>query len=91
MIEMMKLPDADERLRALVYMRQFNSRLSELRNDIKVIESACDDVKMCLELRKLLKVRQEHVPSTPHQLIDYAPAFQLELNLHARTGWCRWC
>lgn len=56
MIEMMKLPDALDRLRALVYMKQFHSRLSELRNDVKVIETACDDVKKSLELKKLLKV-----------------------------------
>ena len=56
MLEMLKLPDSEERLRSLMYMRQFHSRLSELRNDVKVIERACDDVKISLELKKLLKV-----------------------------------
>jgi hypothetical protein len=56
MLEMINLPDAEERLRALMYIRQFDTRLSELRSDIKVIERACDDVKMSLELKKLLRL-----------------------------------
>jgi len=56
MLEIMQLEDAEERLRALIYMRQFQNRLSELRNDVKTVVDACDDVKISLELKKLLKI-----------------------------------
>ena len=56
MLEMLQLPDAAARLRSLMYMRQFYSRLSDLRGDIKAVETACDDAKMSAKLKRLLKV-----------------------------------
>jgi hypothetical protein len=55
MLEMMKLPTAAQRLDCILYKQHFKSRLIELNVLISKIENACDDVKMSLKLKKVLK------------------------------------
>merc|ERR1712137_1097279 len=42
MMEFLDVKDAKDRVNALIYMRQFHTRITDLKSDVKVIETACD-------------------------------------------------
>lgn len=55
MIEMIKLPSAAKRLQCIAYKQQFRGRYSDVKDNIVLLEKACDDVKMSMKLKKVLK------------------------------------
>jgi hypothetical protein len=52
---MLDFPSAPNRIKAMIYKQQFKTRVSECTAILTVIESACDDVKMSVRLKKVLK------------------------------------
>ena len=55
MIEMLKCDQAEQRLRNMVFKQQLPTRVSEVKHSLGIIERACDDVKMSLRLKKVMK------------------------------------
>ena len=55
MMEMKDSSTASQRISCILYKQHFKSRLGELNLWIGRIEGACDDVKMSLKLKKVLK------------------------------------
>ncbi|CAM9460272.1 unnamed protein product, partial [Heterosigma akashiwo] len=56
MLEMMKVPAAAKRYKAMVYKKTFLARRDELLDTVRVLEAACDDVKLSFKLKKLLGI-----------------------------------
>lgn len=46
---------AAKHIEVMIYKQQFHSRLSECEKTLRVIGNACDDVKGCLGLKKIMK------------------------------------
>ncbi len=55
MLEMLGFKSASQRIRTMIFKQQFKSRISESKVILSKIENACDDVKMSLRLKKVLK------------------------------------
>ena len=55
MLEMLGFKSASQRIRTMIFKQQFKSRISESKTVLSKIENACDDVKMSLRLKKVLK------------------------------------
>jgi hypothetical protein len=55
MLTMLSCDSAKQRIECMIYKQQFRSRYSECYDKIKKIEQACDDVKMSVKLKKVLK------------------------------------
>lgn len=55
MLTMLDFPTASMRITCLLFKGQHRSKLSSLHKEISVIESACDDVKLSVQLKKVLK------------------------------------
>ncbi len=56
MVEMVDVvPAAKKRIEAMNYKTMFKSRVNELKQCISIIENACDDVKLSLKFKKVLK------------------------------------
>jgi hypothetical protein len=47
---------APSRIQCMIYKQQFKSRVLECRALLGKIENACDDVRLCVRLKKFLKV-----------------------------------
>lgn len=56
MLEMTKIPSREMRMRCLVYQAQFRLGLTDVVDQMSLIEAACDDVKLSLRLKKLLGI-----------------------------------
>ena len=52
---MMDFKSASSRIHCMIFKQQFRNRVLEVRNMVSKIECACDDVKMSLRFKKLLK------------------------------------
>ena len=52
---MMDFKSASSRVQCMVFKQQFKNRVLEVKNMVSKIECACDDVKMSLRFKKLLK------------------------------------
>ena len=52
---MTKFPDASKRIKCMIYEQLFKGRVHELKTKISKLENACDDVKLSLRLKKVLK------------------------------------
>jgi Formin Homology 2 Domain/Subunit CCDC53 of WASH complex len=55
MLVMKDFPSAAQRIKCMIYKQQFNQRVMECRSILSKIENACDDVKMSIRLKKVLK------------------------------------
>ena len=55
MLEMMNSPTAARRIQCMIFKQQFKGRITESKTVITKIENACDDVKMSVRLKKVLK------------------------------------
>ena len=55
MLEMLGFKSASQRIRSMIFKQQFKSRIAESKAILSKIENACDDVKMSLRLKKVLK------------------------------------
>ncbi|KAJ1440629.1 hypothetical protein B484DRAFT_140080 [Ochromonadaceae sp. CCMP2298] len=55
MTVMMDFPSAPNRIKCMIYKQVFRTRVGECKAKLAKIENACDDVKMSLRLKKLLK------------------------------------
>ena len=55
MLEMLALPTASKRIQCMIFKQQFKGRITESKTVITQIENACDDVKMSVRLKKVLK------------------------------------
>jgi aryl carrier-like protein len=56
MLVMAECHDAEKRIKCILFRQKFRSRKEELLHAIRRMEGACDDVKMSLKLKKVLKV-----------------------------------
>merc|ERR1711968_186070 len=52
---MMDFPSASSRIHCMIFKQQFKHRVLEVKGMVSKIECACDDVKMSLRFKKLLK------------------------------------
>lgn len=55
MMVMIECPDAQKRIKCILFRQQFRNRKEELINAIRRLEGVCDDVKMSIKLKKVLK------------------------------------
>lgn len=55
MLEMIKLPSASKHIKCMIYKQQFRSRYTDIKGTISLLEQACDDVKVSIKLKKVLK------------------------------------
>jgi hypothetical protein len=55
MLTMLDFPSAAKRISCMVYKQQFKSRVHECKETLTKVETACDDVKMSVRLKKVLK------------------------------------
>lgn len=55
MLEMMGFGTAAKRIQCMVFKQQFKGKITESKTIITKIENACDDVKMSVRLKKVLK------------------------------------
>lgn len=55
MITMLGFDTAAVRIKCLIYKRAHEGRLKEIRGNAAVIEKACDDIKMCKSLKKVMR------------------------------------
>lgn len=55
MLEMLGFDSATRRVQCMIYKQQFRFRVSECKSTLTKIENACDDVKMSVRLKKVLK------------------------------------
>lgn len=55
MMVMTECPDAQKRIKCILFRQQFRNRKEELINAIRRLEGVCDDVKMSIKLKKVLK------------------------------------
>jgi Formin Homology 2 Domain len=55
MKEMSGFPAAGKHIQAMIYKQQLKIRVNECCATLSVIEGACDDVKMCVGFKKVLK------------------------------------
>ena len=55
MIEMKDFPSASKRIQCMIFKQQFRGRITEIKTVITLIENACDDVKLSVRLKKVLK------------------------------------
>ncbi len=52
---MMKTKYAVKCIQTMIYKQQFRTRITEIRTSVKKIEGACDDLKLSVRLKKVLK------------------------------------
>jgi hypothetical protein len=55
MLVMTECRDAQKRIKCILFRQQFRARKEELVNAIRRLEGVCDDVKMSIKLKKVLK------------------------------------
>ena len=55
MTVMLNFSTAAQRIECMIYKQQFKSRIQECKTILSKIENACDDVKMSIKLKKVLK------------------------------------
>ena len=55
MLTMCDLKTASQRIQCMIYKQQFKGRVAESKITLSKIEKACEDVKMSLKLKKVLK------------------------------------
>jgi len=55
MLEMIKYNSASKCIQCMIYKQQFRGRYQECRSKIIKIQNACDDVKLSIRLKKVLK------------------------------------
>jgi hypothetical protein len=56
MLTMMDMVQAaPKRIRCMIYKQMFKSRVNEIKSKLLTLERACDDVKMSVRLRKVLR------------------------------------
>mmetsp|Transcript_3581 Transcript_3581/g.5570 ORF Transcript_3581/g.5570 Transcript_3581/m.5570 type:complete len:1660 (+) Transcript_3581:100-5079(+) len=55
MLEMLDCENAAKKIKCIIYKQQFRGRLTEITNCISKVENACDDVKLSVKLKKVLK------------------------------------
>ena len=55
MLEMKDFPSASKRIQCMIFKQQFRGRITEIKTVITLIENACDDVKLSVRLKKVLK------------------------------------
>lgn len=55
MLEMLDFPSAARRIQCMVFKQQFRGKITESKSIVTKIENACDDVKMSVRLKKVLK------------------------------------
>jgi hypothetical protein len=55
MIKMINLLSASKRIQCMIFKKQFSIDILEIKSTISKLEKACDDVKMSIKLKKVLK------------------------------------
>lgn len=55
MLVLAECRDAQKRIKCILFRQQFRPRKEELLNAIRRLEGVCDDVKMSIKLKKVLK------------------------------------
>ena len=46
---------APKRIKCMIYKQMFKPRVSEIKSKLQKIERACDDVRMSIRLRKVMR------------------------------------
>uniref|UniRef100_A0A7N0UU72 Formin-like protein n=1 Tax=Kalanchoe fedtschenkoi TaxID=63787 RepID=A0A7N0UU72_KALFE len=54
-LELMKVPRVESKLRVFAFKIQFRSQTTEFRNSLNTVNSACQEVRMSLKLKEIMK------------------------------------
>lgn len=54
-LELMKVPRVENKLRVFAFKMQFHSQVSELKRDLNIVNSASDDIKNSVKLKRIMQ------------------------------------
>lgn len=56
-LSLMRVPDLRERLKSLVFKREFDTKVHDILADIEIVDSAMNELREAPRLRKILEVK----------------------------------